>query len=222
MKNISLILLFFLAACAQQPKTQEVTKQETKGPNKDINKVFDDYYEERLHYFPLEATGIGDNRFNDQLPADIADSYREKLKLFYEKYLEEINKFDRNSLSGEDMLSFDMFKREMQMQLEGLGFHENLMPINQFWSMPLTFGQLGSGSGNQPFKTVKDYDDFLKRIDGFVAYVDVAIGNMKRGLAQHITPPNVLMKKVLPQLKAMDVQDITASVFYGPIKKLPS
>lgn len=218
MKKLLLILLLALVACGPQAKKSE----KTFGPNKELNKVFDDYYEERLKYFPLEATGIGDNRYNDQLPVDIADSYREQLKSFFQKYLDETNKFNRDSLAGEDILSYDMFKREMQMQIEGLGFHDNLMPINQFWSMPLTFGQLGSGEGNQPFKTTKDYNDFLSRINGFVAYTDTAIANMKRGLAQHITPPKILMERVLPQLKAMDVKEITTSVFYGPIKKLPA
>ncbi|MEO8147866.1 MAG: DUF885 domain-containing protein, partial [Bacteroidia bacterium] len=221
MKNISLIFLLTLAlaSCTQQNKSSQ---QKTNEPNKDLNRVFDDYYEERLKYFPLEATSIGDNRYNDQLPVEIADSYREKLKTFYQNYLNEAKRFDRDSLSGEDVLSYDMFKREMEMQIEGLGFHDNLMPINQFWSMPLTFGQLGSGSGNQPFKTVKDYDDFLKRIDGFVAYADTSIVNMKRGMEMGVTPPKLLMERVLPQLKAMDVKDIKQSVFYGPIKNLPS
>ncbi len=207
MKKISLVILITiaLAGCTQQNKTAQ---QNLNEKNINLNKVFDDYYEKRLQYFPLEATGIGDSRFNDQLPVDIADSYRSQLKMFYQNYLDQVKSFNRDSLSGEDILSYDMFKREMEMQIEGLSFHDNLMPINQFWSVPLTFGQLGSGSGNQPFKTVKDYDDFLKRVDGFVAYTDTAIENMKRGAAQGITPPQILMERVLPQLKAMDVKDV--------------
>ena len=75
-----------------------------------MNKVFDNYYEERLKLFPLEATAIADNRYNDQLPCDISDSYREKLKLFYQKYLDEISKFKREELKGEDVLSYDVFQ----------------------------------------------------------------------------------------------------------------
>src|SRR6185436_5879400 len=100
-----------------------------------------------------------------------------------------INKVDPSKLNGQDLLTYDVFKREMNMQLEGLEFHDNLMPINQFWSIHLTFPLLGSGSGNQPFKTVKDYDNFLKRINDFSAYIDTAIFNMRKGMNENIVPP---------------------------------
>lgn len=109
-----------------------------------------------------------------------------------------------------------MFKREMEMQLEGLTFQDNLMPVNQFWSMPLTFALLGSGSGNQPFKTVKDYDDFLKRMDAYLGGYWDCHWCMQRGMALGITPPKILMERVLPQLKAMDVKDVKQSVFMVP------
>jgi uncharacterized protein (DUF885 family) len=87
--------------------------------------------------------------------------------------------------------------------------------------MHLTFAQLGSGDGNQPFKTVKDYNDFLGRIHGFTVWCDTAIANMKRGMEQKFVLPKVLAEKILPQLQPMLVKDVTESVFYGPIKKLP-
>jgi len=96
------------------------------------------------------------------------------------------------------------------------------MPVNQFWSMHLTFPVLGSGSGNQPFKTVKDYDDFLGRIHDFTSYVDTMISNMKRGMSQGIVQSKVLMEKVLPQLEGIIVKDPMQSVFAGPIKNFPA
>jgi len=57
----------------------------------DLAAFFEKYYEERLQFFPLEATSIGDNRYNDILPISFTDSYRSKLKAFYERYLTELN-----------------------------------------------------------------------------------------------------------------------------------
>jgi uncharacterized protein (DUF885 family) len=51
----------------------------------------------------------------------------------------------------------------MQISLEGLSFHSNYIPTNQFWGRPLDMGQMGSGSAIQPFKTVQDYDNWIKR-----------------------------------------------------------
>lgn len=212
-------LIFFLIAIAA---CKNPTDKEKTSSMKNITELLDSYYEERLQYFPLEATAIADNRYNDKLPADISGSYREKLKGFYKKYFDKISLIDSTKLLDQDILSYNVFKREMLIQLEGLEYFDNLLPINQFWSMHLTFPVLGSGSGNQPFKTVKDYENFLKRMDDFYAYMDTAIVNMKKGMQNNIVPPAILMERVLPQLKGIIVADPEKSVFYGPINDMPS
>jgi len=186
-----------------------------------INDLFEQYYNDRMKLFPLEATANGDNRYNDRLPIDISDSYRDTLKSFYQKYLNALNTYDTTSLSENNKMSYDMLHWDLQTALEGLKFHDNLIPINQFWGLPLTFGQLGSGQSNQPFKTVKDYDDFLKRISAFVSWCDSAIANMKKGAALGFTNPAILMERVLPQMKSMVVSDATQSIFYMPVKNFP-
>ena len=67
-----------------------------------------------------------------------------------------------------------------------------------------------------------NYEHFLTRIDGFPAWVDSAIANMREGLAKGVVPPKVLMLRVLPQLKSQMVSDPVASGFYVPIKNLPA
>src|SRR5690606_10879893 len=78
-----------------------------------------------------------------------------------------------------------------------------------------------SGKSYQPFKTAKDYDDFLQRIDAFAIWVDTAIVNMKKGLASGYTYPKILMERVLPQAKDMMVSDVKESIFWDPIKEMP-
>src|SRR3546814_9773750 len=78
-----------------------------------------------------------------------------------------------------------------------------MQPINQFSSMAGFAVQLGSGSSAQPFKTVTDYDNWIKRSDGLVTLFDQAIANMREGMAAGVVQPRVLMLKVLPQLDAI-------------------
>src|SRR4029453_19640212 len=75
---------------------------------KDINNLFERYYEERLKLFPLEATSIGDKRYNDLLPASFTDSYRIRLRDFYERYMTELGNYNRDSLSESDQLNLDV------------------------------------------------------------------------------------------------------------------
>jgi uncharacterized protein (DUF885 family) len=60
-----------------------------------------------------------------------------------------------------------------------------LHPLNQMGDYRLPFSQVGAGSGDHPFKTVKAYGDFLQRINAFVMITDTAIANMRVGMAPY-------------------------------------
>lgn len=195
---------------------------QTKEDNKELNALFDKYYEDRLKLFPLEATAIGDKRYNNLLPLDFTDSYRDTLKDFFNRYRIYVSKYDIETLNEKDKISYDIFKREMEISLEGLNFHENYIPFQQFWGLPLTMGQLGSGTGNQPFKTVKDYDDWLSRAARFSVWADSSIAYFRKGIAANYVLPKTLVVKMIPQMEAMLTADATKSLYYGPVQKFPN
>ena len=190
--------------------------------NKELATMLDKYYEERLQLFPLEATAIGDTRYNDLLPVDFTDSYRSKLHDFYSRYLVGIEKYKGDELNENDKISYDVFIREMNINLEGLGFQDNYIPFNQFYALPLTMGQLGSGAGNQPFKTVKDYNDWIKRASAFPAWADSAIVYFTKGFNAQFVLPKSIIVKMIPQMQAVPTDDVQKSIFYGPITNMPS
>lgn len=190
--------------------------------NKPLAEFFKENIEEFFKLFPMVATTNGDTRYNDLLPVTFTDSYAGQLKNYYNKYLSGINKFDRNTLNENDKISYDIFKRNMEMALEGLSIKSNRIPFTQFDGLELALGQAGAGTGAQPFKTVKDYDNWLSRAQKFVAWSDSDIVYFKKGIAENIVLPKALVVKMIPQLKALQSEDVTKSVFYGPVNKFPS
>lgn len=216
-KYFSIILtVFMLAACLKDKKN--FRNQEN---NEELTKIYEDYYEEYLHLHPLEATSQGDYRFNDQLPIDISDEYRSTKREFYQKYLNELLDINREKLNELDKLTYDTFLYSLKNGLDGLSFNENLMPFSQFWGLPLTMGQLGSGDGAQPFKTVEDYEKWLKRLGAFSVWADTAIVKFRKGMEEEHVLPKALVEKILPQLKGFSKEDPTESLFYSPINNLP-
>ena len=216
MQRILLPLLIATMIGCNSKKTEQTTTA-TSG----FATVLDDYYEQRLKLFPVEATQQGDNRYNDQLPNDISQAFLDQTKSFYTTTLEKLNGFDREKLSDEDKISYDILKRELALQLEQYPFHQEEIPFNQFTGLTLAFGQLGSGEGSQPFKTVKDYDDWLKRVSAFTVWGDTAIAAFRKGMATGRVLPKSLVVKMIPQMTDLVVSDPTKSLFYGPIRKLP-
>src|SRR5687768_17077205 len=107
-----LSFLFLFPACSQKSQTQK--SQDA------LSSMFDAYWDERSKFFPLEATQQGDNRYNHLLPNDQTKEFRDNLEKFFQDYLTRLQKFDRNALNDNDRVSYDIFKYEMEMQLEGL------------------------------------------------------------------------------------------------------
>ena len=151
---------------------------------------------------------------------------------FYGGYLSKILVFDRDKLNQNDQISYDIFVREMKINLEGMDLHLAInnvtmpniqyMPFNQFEGIPLFLGQMGSGSGIQPFNTVDDYDNWIKRAGKFQAWTDSAIVYFRKGLANGYILPRCLVEKMIPEMQNMVTPDITKSIFYTPVILMPA
>jgi len=180
--------LAFLPAC-------RTNHRQSAGSTAPIAEVFANYYEDRFRLYPIEATLAGDNRYNDSLPNPLTESFRSDAKAFYRKYLAALNRYDRAALSREDQMSYDLLKWECDINLAQLQFPTHLLPLDQFNSinaLHLQFGQWAGGTGAQPFKTVEDYDNWLKRVDAFIGWCDTAVVNMREGMARGYVLPKAL------------------------------
>lgn len=184
--------------------------------------LMEQFYRDRLIFYPMEATTQGVEGFNDKLPIDVSEGYRLQVRDFYTKTAASLGQYDPAKLDATDRISYDILRWECDISLAGLQFPDNYMAINQFWSLPLTLGQYGSGSGTQPFKTVQDYDNWLKRIAVFPAWCDSTLAYTRKGMDAGYVLPKSLIVKIIPQFKEMVVADPTKSLYYGPIQNLPA
>lgn len=210
----AVLLLFTLSTLtlhAQSPKKNNAFEQ-----------LLEQYYDEALLFDPLSATQRGDNRFNDQLANDISAPHIKKLHDFYLNYKRKLSLFNRASLNSADKISYDMMKLQLETALERENFHQEYMPFNQFRSLPNEIATSGTGTGLQPFKTVTDYYNWLKRIDAFSVWVDTAIANFNKGIATGMVLPRALVVKMIPQLQAHTIADTSKNLFYGAVKIMPA
>ena len=210
------------AACSQDPADEApAAAPQAADPAATLQALFDEYFERDLELNPLRATSIGDNRYDDRYANSIGPEHRAASRAMDEEFLERLAGIDREALSRQDQLSYDMFRLDREMSLEADRFPWHLQPINQFRSALNSFVQLGSGTSIHPFKTVENYDDWLSRVEGFTAYADQAIVNMKEGIREGVVQPRVLMDKSLPQVESQLVDSAEESGFWAPIENMP-
>src|SRR6188768_65278 len=125
----------------------------------ELGELYAAFWEENLQLNPVTATYAGDPRYNGELPNSFSLEYQEQQRAFHKKYLERARAIGPDGLTGQDRLSYDIFTLNRESELEEFEFPQRLLPINQFYSFANSFAQFGSGTGAQPFVTVKDYDD---------------------------------------------------------------
>jgi len=191
------------------------------APSAQLDTIFDEYFEAYLKLFPTFASEIGDHRYDDQLEIAISDSHLAAQRELATRTLERLSHIEESQLDAERRLSRDLLRYNLRDLLDGLEFRQQLLPVRQLASLAVEFPLLASGTGIHPFKTVTDYENFLKRIQQFDSWIDTAIANLRRGISLNIVQPRVVIERTLPQLQAMIVSDATKSLFYRPIAELP-
>ncbi len=187
-----------------------------------LEQLYSEFWEASLELNPIQATFVGDPRYNDRLPNFLSAEARQQEHEFEQKWLDRISAIDPSLLDGQARVSYDIFVRDRRLALEGERFPGWMQPVNQFRNFSQFFVQLGSGASAQPFVTVKDYDNWHARASVAPAIFDTAIANMREGIASGVVQPRVLMLKVLPQLESIIQDKPEDTLFWGPISKLPA
>lgn len=178
-------------------------------------------WQEVLVRSPILATSIGDPRYNARMVDQTTEAWREDNLKFQRQRLAELQGFRRAALSEKDRVSYDVLQRSLEESIEGYRFPAWMQPITQTFSFHNFLALLGGGNSIQPFRTVKDYDDWYQRLSSSLVIFDGMIVNMRAGMEAGVVQPRVLMEKVLPQLEALASAGVEESVFWGPIKRFP-
>lgn len=178
-------------------------------------------WEENLALNPVQATAIGDERYNDRLPDFTSEAFRAQQKALAERQAKELERFDRKKLSGQALLSYDILRGDLKEQLESFRYPFWMLPLNQFGSAPSFFAQMGAGKSIQPFRHTQDYERWLARMKLAVPVLDGMVRNMREGMAKGVVQPRALMEKTVPQLAALAVEAPEKSLFWGPLESFP-
>ncbi len=197
------------------------SSQSVEAKATQLNALYEQFWEESLQLNPLRATFQGDSRYNDRLPNFLSPEFRQQSRDFTARWLDKVEAVGSEGLQGQDLLSYEIFVGSAKKSLEGERFPGWMQPVNQFYNVASTIVQLGSGTGAQPFRTVRDYDNWNKRASQVPALFDQAIANMREGMAAGVVQPRALMEKVVPQLDALIKPTAEETLFWGPVKNLP-
>src|SRR5262249_24924479 len=154
---------------------------------------------------PEYATVVGypgqDARWTDYSASSIAD--REN---YLKTSLKRLLRIDRNELTSEDRITFDLYRDSLETAVEGLQFHNEALPIKGVipHNLAMPMNQMEGIQQEIPHvlavmrtATAQDYENILSRLEGVGALVDQTIALMEQGLTAGMTPPKVALRGVL-------------------------
>jgi uncharacterized protein (DUF885 family) len=201
------LCLFLAAGCAQN----------INSSSRQLQNLFADEWEFTMKENPLFATNTGDTRFNDKLPsvseADIQRQNRQDTR-----FLERLSEIDRGKLAPAQQLNYDMFKRKKEESLKWFGFQTYLMPVSQMGGFHTSFAELPD---NVPLNNVKDYENYIARLNGFGAYARQHIDLMRTGIRKRYVVPRVVLTGMEESIQAQIVDDPNGSRLFKPFAKFP-
>ncbi len=197
------IALFALAGCGAPSAPAPVPAAKAPPPTGQLNRIVERYWDERI---PTQ------NVISPQLLADSLNIER--------RYLTELLDVSRDSLDAPARLTYDIFRRRREMSIEAFTFPDELLPINPFGGMTQQVAAQASELAQHPAADVHEYDNWLKRLDEYVAWTQQAIANMREGMRRGYTSPRSVIERMLPILERLSLDD-SANVFYGPLRSLP-
>jgi uncharacterized protein (DUF885 family) len=179
-----------------------------------------------LQLNPIARLGRGDFRHADEYGDLISDAFFAQAEKKLREQLKASRAIHRTRLSVQDRIAFDTWRYLAEYALrsfsEGHSQVTRQLPVDHLFGHHLTFQQLSSGNSVARFETIKDYEDGLRRFDGFVVYLNRAVQRMREGLAAGRVQPRFITQNVIRQLdRALDMP-VAESAFFAPARNMPA
>jgi uncharacterized protein (DUF885 family) len=219
-----------IAGCASSSPPEPPAAATAQAPRASASQalaaLFRESDEASLRRNPVNATARGDLRYAHRFGDFLSDSYYGAEREAARADLAALAAIDRGALNSDERVAYDVFKWQRGIDLRGLEGElfaaTSVRPVDHFNGFHTFFSELSSGEGIAPYKTVRDYDNGLARVDDFVALSDQAIARMEQGLAAGVVQPRLVMANVLEQLDAMLAEGVEGSSFYRPAANFPA
>lgn len=180
---------------------------------KALHNLFTTEWDYDMQQHPEEASNLGDRRWNNRWKDESLEAHARRHQ-HNQEVLERLAKIDRSSLSASDQLNHDLFKKRYDDRVEGYKFHWFLLPLNQREGIQ-TIDDLADALR---FETMKDYEDWIARLNAFPALMDQTIALMREGIRERMVHPKVIMQRIPAQIDKQIVTDPAQSSFYKPFQ----
>ncbi len=204
-----------LAPAPQQPQT---APESLEARTRQLNQVFQDYWEDVLKHSPEMASSIGDKRYDDRLSDYSAEAYNDSLARG-EAFIERLGAIDTTGMSDQEKLSKRLLVYDLVDQQESSVCDPWQTPVTQFYGIQVDLPMLAE---MLTFTSSDDYDHYVARLNKVPAAMLQIGTDMMLGEQSGRTEPQYIMQKVLAQVNALASAKPEDTPFASPLQHFPA
>ena len=208
---LSVLFLFavaFLSAASTQATDAEVTGR--------FEKLLADEWQWKLKDDPEFSSWLGDYRYADRWQDLSLAAIKNRVE-HKREVLGRLGLIDPKKLSPKDRTSYELFQREYRNAVDGHKYGWYHVPLNQRGGIQ----DASSLAAAMAFDSVKDYENWIARLDRFPRSMNQTIALLQGGIERKIVHHRKVMTRVPAQIRRQIVNDPQTSLFYKPFLDMP-
>ncbi len=199
------------------------------NPDQRFAALIADHWEWHARDAPEPATLLGDNRYNDRLTDQSPEAVQAR-KAHWADLLKQLRSFDPAQLTLQNRVSLQVLTTIAANRTRVDGFFADLpfgaaefsqmgwSPVTQMYGPQLLLPLLAKSA---PFRTVSDYDEYLKRLGAIPRLLSQQQQQMRAAIDAGWVQPAEAIRRVPDQLDAQIPADVAQSPLYVPFSKFP-
>ncbi|GAC13851.1 DUF885 domain-containing protein [Aliiglaciecola lipolytica] len=208
------ITAIILGGCAghQQAEKQAVVTTSSQAQQQ-LKQLLDDEWQYLMDTYPTYASylGLGNDELNSRWRDMSLEAIHQSDK-HYREVLKKLNAIDTSALSESDKTNYQLFKWQLEMAIEEHQFKPYLMPLDQSQGVQT----LDDMANFVSLSSVKDYQNWLSRLQKLPEHIQQNQLLMEAGIAQGIMPAKATMQRIPAQIQKQIVDKPEDSLFYQP------
>ena len=214
---LTFVLTLLVGAVFVQPMSAANPPADLEARRKALNDLLHEQWEYTMRTSPIYASILGDKRWNDKVD-DFSQAAIDDNLVQSRSFLKRFEAIDTTGFPDQEVLNKELMVRDLRMSLEGARFKGWEMPVNQNSGIHIDAPQLVSILS---FASVKDYEDYIARLKQLPRLFDQNIVQMRKGMAEGLMPPKILLDQVVTQADGIARTEPEKSPFAHPFEKFP-
>jgi uncharacterized protein (DUF885 family) len=182
-----------------------------------LNKLIKEQWEYTMRNSPEWASLLGDKRYNDKW-SDFSQAGIDKDIKASTDFLKRFEAVDTAGFPLQEQLNRELMVRQLRQSVDGARFKDWEMPLAQNSGVHIDTPQIVSAL---PFETVKDYEDYIKRLRTLPKLFDQTRVQMDNGVKDKLMPPQFLIPKIVKQCEDVAAMKPAESPYAEPLKRFP-